>query len=88
VLYYVDSERIALRGFDISKLDATHIECIATGEARDLQRHPPKLAVKAVTYHQLKVQQKTVGSLKYMLMFDGEHPAGVDQCIPVSHFPR
>jgi hypothetical protein len=47
VLYYVGSERIALRGFDISKLDATRIECIATGEPRDLQRHLPKLAAKS-----------------------------------------
>jgi SHS2 domain-containing protein len=61
VLYYVDGKRIALRTFDISQLSDTHIECIATGEARDPQRHPPKLAVKAVTYHQLKVQRTENG---------------------------
>jgi SHS2 domain-containing protein len=57
VLYYVDGKRIALRAFDISRLNETHIECVAIGEARDPQRHPSKLTVKAVTYHKLKVQQ-------------------------------
>jgi SHS2 domain-containing protein len=61
VLYYVDGKRIAFRVFDISRLSETHIECVATGEARDPQRHPPKLAVKAVTYHQLKVQRTEDG---------------------------
>jgi protein archease len=56
VLYYVDGKRIALDTFEISQLNDTRIECIATGEARDLQKHPPRLVVKAVTYHQLKVQ--------------------------------
>jgi len=57
VLYYVDGKRIALGAFDISELTETRIECIATGEPRDLQKHPPRLVVKAVTYHQLKVQR-------------------------------
>jgi SHS2 domain-containing protein len=61
VLYYVDGKRIALCAFDISRLSETYIECIAIGEARDSQRHPPKLAVKAVTYHQLKVQRTENG---------------------------
>jgi len=57
VLYYVDGKRIALGAFDISELTETRIECIATGEPRDLQKHPPRLVAKAVTYHQLKVQR-------------------------------
>jgi SHS2 domain-containing protein len=61
VLYYVDGKRIALRTFDISQVSETRIECSARGEARDPQRHPPKLAVKAVTYHQLKVRQTENG---------------------------
>jgi SHS2 domain-containing protein len=61
VLYYVDGKRIAFRAFDVTQLSEMHIECIATGEARDPQRHPPKLVVKAVTYHQLKVQRSENG---------------------------
>jgi SHS2 domain-containing protein len=57
VLYYVDGKRIALGTFDISQLTETRIECTATGEARHSQKHQPRLVVKAVTYHQLKVQR-------------------------------
>jgi SHS2 domain-containing protein len=63
VLYFVDGKRIALGKFDISRLSSTRIECIATGEPREPQKHPPKLAVKAVTYHQLKVQRAENGWL-------------------------
>ena len=61
VLYYVDGKCLALRAFDISRLTETHIECIATAEARDPQKHPPRLVVKAVTYHQLQVQRTENG---------------------------
>jgi SHS2 domain-containing protein len=61
VLYYVDGKRIALGAFDISKLTETCIECTATGEPRDPQKHPPRLGVKAVTYHQLKVRRTENG---------------------------
>jgi SHS2 domain-containing protein len=61
VLYYVDGKRIAFGEFDISRLSSTCIECIAKGEPRDPQKHPPKLAVKAATYHQLKVQRAENG---------------------------
>jgi SHS2 domain-containing protein len=56
VLYYIDGKCLALGAFDVSQLTETRIECIATGEPRDPQKHPPRLVVKAVTYHQLKVQ--------------------------------
>jgi SHS2 domain-containing protein len=55
VLYYTDSRRIAFAAFRILKLDESRIECLARGEPRDPERHPPKVVVKAVTYHQLKV---------------------------------
>jgi protein archease len=61
VLYYVDGKRVALGRFDISRLTETCIECIATGEPRDLRKHPPRLVVKAVTYHQLNVHQAENG---------------------------
>jgi SHS2 domain-containing protein len=61
VLYYVDGKRTALDTFKISRMNDTRIECIATGEPRDLQKHPPRLVVKAVTYHQLKVERTENG---------------------------
>jgi SHS2 domain-containing protein len=61
LLYYVDGKRIALNRFEISQMNDTRIECIATGEPRDVQKHPPRLVVKAVTYHQLRVQRTEIG---------------------------
>ncbi len=61
VLYYVDGKCIALGAFDISRISETHIECVAGGEARDSRKHPPRLVVKAVTYHQLKVHSSERG---------------------------
>lgn len=55
VLYSTDSQRLALGRFDITVLDETHLECTAFGEQRDPRKHPAKLIVKAVTYHQLRI---------------------------------
>jgi len=55
VLYYVDSQRLALHSFKISLLDENRIECVGRGERRDQRKHPAKLVVKAVTYHQLRI---------------------------------
>jgi SHS2 domain-containing protein len=57
VLYYVDGRRLALAEFAVAHVSETHVACIAKGEPRDRERHPSRLTVKAVTYHQLKVQR-------------------------------
>jgi len=61
VLYYVDGQTMALGAFDISRSTETSIECIATVEPRDPEKHPPRLVVKAATYHQLKVHRTENG---------------------------
>lgn len=63
VLYAVDGRRMALGAFDISRLEETRIECLAWGEPRDPVRHPGRVVVKAVTYHQLKVARTAEGWL-------------------------
>lgn len=55
VLYYIDSQRLAFNSFEISHLEETGIECMARGERRNPVKHPAKLVVKAVTYHQLRI---------------------------------
>ncbi len=61
VLYFTDSKRLALGSFEISELNETRIECVARGEPRDPLKHPAKLIVKAVTYHQLKIARTPDG---------------------------
>ena len=57
VLYQVDGRRLALAEFAVAQVSETHVECIAKGEPRDHKRHPSRFDVKAVTYHQLNVEQ-------------------------------
>jgi SHS2 domain-containing protein len=61
VLYFVDGRRIALGEFEISRIDDTRVECTARGEPRNRERHPSRLSVKAVTYHQLKIEHTADG---------------------------
>lgn len=61
VLYHVDGRRIALSEFEISRINDTRVECTARGEPRDRERHPSRLSVKAVTYHQLKIANTADG---------------------------
>lgn len=61
VLYYTDSKHLALGTFEVLRLEKYWIKCRAMGEPRDQEKHPPRLVVKAVTYHQLKIAQTSDG---------------------------
>jgi SHS2 domain-containing protein len=61
VLYHVDGQRFAPGEFAVVRVGETSVDCTALGEPWDRERHPPRVAVKAVTYHQLKVEQTTDG---------------------------
>jgi SHS2 domain-containing protein len=57
VLYWYDGKRIALRTFR-AEINEHRIDAVAAGEPRDPERHRARLTVKAVTYHQLKIEQR------------------------------
>jgi SHS2 domain-containing protein len=57
VLYWYDGKRIALREFRV-QLTGERIDAVATGEPRDPERHRSHLIVKAVTYHQLRIEER------------------------------
>ncbi len=61
VLYRLDGEHLAMRSFKVTECDGERVRGQAHGEPRDAQRHPPKLIVKGVTYHQLKIGQNAQG---------------------------
>ena len=61
VLYRFDGERIAFCEFCIHHLDTSAVRATALGEPRDPARHRPKLIVKGVTYHQIKVARDGEG---------------------------
>jgi SHS2 domain-containing protein len=58
VLYWFDGKRIAFRDFRVTQFRETAIQAVGTGEPRDPLRHPARLIVKAVTYHQLKIERR------------------------------
>lgn len=58
VLYYVDTKRVVFASMSVAFPDPARVRCHAEGEARDPVKHPVRLFVKAVTYHQLKISRK------------------------------
>lgn len=61
VLYYLDGRRLAMRRFKIHEFRSSRISGEALGEPRDAARHPGKLIVKGITYHQLKIERNQAG---------------------------
>jgi protein archease len=61
ILYQHDAERWLFRDFKIETLDDHVVSGIAQGEKFDQARHQANLMVKAITYHQLSLQQTTDG---------------------------
>ncbi len=61
VLYCLDGEGLALSKFKVRELTANRVVGEAAGERRDSQRHEPKLVIKGVTYHQLKIEHNEQG---------------------------
>src|SRR3954451_22892456 len=58
VLYWFDGRLIAFRDFRIEYWSDTRMEAVGVGEPRDPERHRAHLIVKAVTYHQLRIEQR------------------------------
>jgi len=61
ILYHIDAERLLFHDFHVKTLDDRSLSAIARGEAFDRARHQVKLQVKAVTYHQLALDETPSG---------------------------
>ena len=55
VLYYVDTKLLAFDSFAVEFPSSEQVKAVARFEMREPIRHPVRLSVKAVTYHQLRV---------------------------------
>lgn len=58
VLYLYDGERFAGREFRVTRCTETELSAVVRGERFDPARHPTKLDVKAITYHQISVSER------------------------------
>ena len=61
ILAVADAERLVFRRVEVVALSATRVRGIAHGQAFDRARHRAGTAIKAVTYHQLRVEQTPAG---------------------------
>lgn len=57
LLYLFDVENIIFKRFEIRDLDANQLRATAYGEKFDSARHQLKMAIKATTYHMLKIEK-------------------------------
>ncbi|MBW2566264.1 MAG: archease [Deltaproteobacteria bacterium] len=55
--------------FEVKRLKGNHVEAIARGEVLDPARHEIKTGIKAVTYHQLYVEESE-GGWETQVIFD------------------
>jgi SHS2 domain-containing protein len=69
LLYVHESERVLLGGFSITRLDSHTIEADVTGEETDPDRHAVRLDIKAVTYHDIVLEERP-GRWDVRVIFD------------------
>ena len=55
-VYLFDTEGLLFKAFEVLSIHDHHLEALAQGEIYIEGRHPIKTAVKAATYHQLKIE--------------------------------
>lgn len=63
VLFLLDARRVAFAGVKVEHLDPHSVRAHAAGEPRDATRHPPRVIVKGVTYHQFRLDRTPEGWL-------------------------
>jgi SHS2 domain-containing protein len=61
LLYFQDADGWLFRDFEVISLSDTAMRAVAHGEQFDPARHQIKLAVKAITYHQLLLEETPGG---------------------------
>lgn len=69
LLYLCESEGYLFKEFSFPHLDETSLRAVACGETFDPSRHRFRSEIKAVTYHQVKVQEKD-GAWEGKVIFD------------------
>jgi SHS2 domain-containing protein len=62
ILYLYDGLHFAPVKFAISSISENHLQAILSGERCNQEKHLTRLDVKAITYHQLSIEQNEMGS--------------------------
>jgi SHS2 domain-containing protein len=67
LLYAFEAERLLLSRFDV-QIDGDNLRATCWGEPMDPERHEMEHEVKAITYHQLRVEQTLDGWLAEVIV--------------------
>lgn len=70
LLYDVETEHVVYDKFDIHELSPERISATLGGAEIDFTRSPENQEIKAVTYHQLRVEQLADNSWRATVIFD------------------
>ncbi len=57
LLFLFDTKGLVFKEFEIEEIRKDYLSAKAKGEPFDFKKHPLKAGIKAVTYHQLKVEK-------------------------------
>ena len=68
-IYLFDTQGLLFRRFEIDQINSKHLNAAVWGEKYEEGRHLIKGVIKAVTYHQLQIQQKG-GIWETQIIFD------------------
>ena len=67
LLFTFDSRHLVLNRFDV-RVNETSLTATARGEVFDPERHEPRMEIKAVTYHGLKLEKTPDGWLAEVIV--------------------
>jgi SHS2 domain-containing protein len=70
LLFEVSANQMVYDHFGFEQLDAGHLKASLSGGAIDFSKSQPREEIKAVTYHQLRVEQLPDGSWQATIIFD------------------
>lgn len=70
LVYRFDVEHIIYKRFEMNELEEKRLKARAFGEPFDPSRHELKIGIKAVTYHQLKIERQGDDGYRAQVIFD------------------
>jgi SHS2 domain-containing protein len=70
LLYLHDAESLLFKGFDVEAVGENGLKAAARGEPFLEGIHVIKTEVKAVTYHQIRVEKEATGGWRAQVIFD------------------
>ena len=70
LLFEFAAHHLLFDGFAFDRLDETSLVATVRGGPIDLARSQPGAEIKAITYHQLRVEQRPDGSWRATVIFD------------------